>query len=122
MAGHALAVSQRFPDAVVVGVEPDTANDFERSLAAGARVRVDKPTGICDGLLSYDVGEHCWPLLHRHVTRAVTVTDQETKQAMRWLQVTPHHALLHSVKHLTCRVNQGVHCNFALLCRVISMA
>jgi threonine dehydratase len=85
MAGHALAVKHGFPDAVVVGVEPDTANDFERSLVAGARVRVDKPMSICDGLLSYDVGEHCWPLLRRHVTRAVTVPDRETKQAMRWL-------------------------------------
>ena len=51
-AGHALAIKDGFPDSAVIGVEPDTANDFQLSLAAGERVRVELPTGICDGLLS----------------------------------------------------------------------
>ncbi len=85
MAGHALAIGEAFPDATIVGVEPDTAADFQQSLESGKRVRVDRPSGICDGLLSYDVGECNWPILRQHVTQAVVVPDLDTRQAMKWL-------------------------------------
>ena len=84
LAGHALALAEHFPDAEIVAVEPSGANDFGQSLAEGRRVRLEKPRSICDGLLSYDVGRHNWPILQRLVTRAVDVTDEETCSAMRW--------------------------------------
>jgi threonine dehydratase len=40
----------------------------------------------------YDVGEHNWPILKEHVTKAVVVADVETQQAMRWLY--QHHGLM----------------------------
>ena len=85
MAGHALAMADAFPDAAIIGVQPETANVFCQSLAAGHRLRVERPTSICDGLLSYDVGTHNWPILKQHVTEAVSVPDTETQQAMRWI-------------------------------------
>ncbi|QDV10833.1 L-threonine dehydratase catabolic TdcB [Rosistilla oblonga] len=85
MAGHALAIADGFPQARIIGVEPEGADDFRQSLAAGERVRVERPTSICDGLLSYDVGEHNWPILRKHVASSVTVADLQTRQAMRWL-------------------------------------
>lgn len=85
MAGHALAIADGFPDASIIGVEPTGADDFCRSLAAEERVSIERPTSICDGLCSYDVGEHNWPILQQHVTEAVAVPDKETRQAMRWL-------------------------------------
>ncbi|QDS86964.1 L-threonine dehydratase catabolic TdcB [Rosistilla ulvae] len=85
MAGHALAIADGFPQARIIGVEPDGAEDFRQSLAAGERVRVERPSSICDGLLSYDVGEHNWPILRKHVASSVTVADLQTRQAMRWL-------------------------------------
>jgi len=85
MAGLALAIADGCPDAAIIGVEPTEADDFIRSLAAGERVRLDRPKSICDGLLSYDVGEYNWPVLKQHVTTACTVPDEETCQAMRWL-------------------------------------
>lgn len=85
MAGHALAIADGFPRAAVIGVEPEGADDFRRSLAAGKRVRLDRPASICDGLLSYDVGEHNWPILQSRVTQAIAVPDSATRQAMRWL-------------------------------------
>lgn len=91
MAGHALAIAEGYPEATIVGVEPDTADDFRRSLEAGRRVRIDRPSSICDGLLSYDVGERNWPILRRTVRRAVAVPDARTQQAMTWLQA--HHGL-----------------------------
>lgn len=85
MAGHALAIASSFPSASIIGVEPAGADDFRQSLAAGKRVRIERPTSICDGLLSYDVGEHNWPILLRHVSRSVAVPDLAIRQAMRWL-------------------------------------
>ena len=85
MAGHALSIADGFPDAEIVGVEPALAADFGMSLQAGERVRLDRPTSICDGLLSYDVGEYNWPILQQHVSTAVGVPDSETQQAMKWI-------------------------------------
>lgn len=85
MAGHALAIADAFPQATITGVEPAEAADFCQSLAAGHRVRIDHPRSICDGLLSYDVGEHNWPILQRHVSAAVAVPDEDTQQAMKWI-------------------------------------
>lgn len=85
MAGHALAIADGFPDAKIIGVEPEGAGDFCQSLAAGKRVRIERPKSICDGLLSYDVGQHNWPILQRYVSSAVAVPDRVTQQAMKWI-------------------------------------
>jgi len=85
MAGLALAIVDGFPKAAIIGIEPDGADDFCQSLEAGKRVRIERPSSICDGLLSYDVGEHNWPILKESVTKAVSVTDVETRQAMHWI-------------------------------------
>jgi threonine dehydratase len=85
MAGHALAIADGFPEARILGVEPDQADDFRQSRIEGRRVRLPKPTSICDGLLSYDVGEHNWPILKRLVSDSVVCSDEQTKRAMAWL-------------------------------------
>jgi threonine dehydratase len=85
MAGQALAIAAGFPTARIVAAEPAGADDFRRSLAAGRRIRLERPESICDGLLSYDVGEHNWPILQRLVSQAVAVPDLATRAAMRWL-------------------------------------
>ncbi len=85
MAGHALAIADGFPDAKIIGVEPTDADDFRQSLAAGERVRVDEPKSICDGLLSYDVGRHNWPILKDLLCESVCVSDEETIACMKWL-------------------------------------
>ena len=85
MAGHSLAIADGFPNAEIIGVEPDTADDFAQSLQAGERISLKHPTGICDGLLSYDVGHHNWPVLKKHVKTALTVPDLQTRLAMKWV-------------------------------------
>lgn len=85
MAGQALAIADGFPRAQIIGVEPAGADDFRQSLAAGRRVRLPKPSSICDGLLSYDVGEHNWPILQKLVRQSTAIDDALTRQAMRWM-------------------------------------
>lgn len=91
MAGHALAIADGFEQTRIVAIEPEGADDFCGSLATGERARIDKPVSICDGLLSYDVGEHNWPILRERVAEAVAIPDEDTKAAMRWLY--KHHGL-----------------------------
>lgn len=85
MAGHALAMADGFPLAKIIGIEPTGADDFLQSLNAGHRVSVSRPTSICDGLCSYDVGEHNWPILKQYVTLSVAVPDETTIEAMQWI-------------------------------------
>ncbi|MEZ6126267.1 MAG: threonine/serine dehydratase [Planctomycetaceae bacterium] len=87
MAGHALALANGFPQAQLIGVEPSGADDYRRSLEAGVRTSLSMPTSICDGLLSYDVGHHNWPILSELVRVSVAVPDPQTLSAMRWLYV-----------------------------------
>lgn len=84
MAGHALAIAELCKNARIIGVEPTGADDFRQSKEAGKRLRVEQPQSICDGLLSYDVGEYNWPILRDLVQQVVTVADVETQQAMGW--------------------------------------
>lgn len=85
MAGHALSIADGFPDSQIIGVEPEGADDFGQSLAANRRVRIERPASICDGLLSYDVGEQNWPILKQHLTQALAISDLDTRKAMKWL-------------------------------------
>lgn len=90
MAGHALAIADGFPHASMIGIEPAGGDDFCRSLKSGERTSIERPSSICDGLLSYDVGEHNWPIL-KHIAGAVSVPDDDTRCAMKWLY--DHHGL-----------------------------
>ena len=85
MAGHAISVNDGFPNAQIIGVEPEGADDFSQSFKSGQRTRIDRPTSICDGLLSYSVGEHNWPILHRLVNQVETMSDMDTRRAMKFL-------------------------------------
>ena len=85
MAGHAIAMVTHFPFSRIIGVEPDGADDFRQSLAANERIRLPKPKSICDGLLSYDVGVNNWPILRKHVSESVVVSDSQIQQTMKWI-------------------------------------
>lgn len=85
MAGQALAIADGFPAAKIIGVEPTGADDYRQSLAKGEQVRIERPTSICDGLLSYDVGQHNWPILQRLVPQSVAIADATIQSAMAWI-------------------------------------
>jgi len=91
MAGQALVIAAAFPQSRIVGVEPAGADDFRQSLLAQTRIRLEKPSSICDGLLSYDVGQTNWPILRRLVHESIPIPDLQTRQAMLWLY--EHHGL-----------------------------
>ncbi len=84
-AGVTLALKASRPDVEIVAVEPTTADGLGRALAAGAPVEIPAPTTIADGLKPLQVGEIPFAILSEHRARAVTVTDEEILDAMRFL-------------------------------------
>jgi threonine dehydratase len=69
----------------VIGVEPQASDDFQRSLAAGERIRIDFPRTIADGQQLDIPGELTFPVIRERVSEVVTVSDEEIVAAMRFL-------------------------------------
>jgi threonine dehydratase len=84
MAGCSVVVKALCPDAEIVGVEPEDADDTRRSLAAGQRVSVPQPKTLADGLRVRTPGEATWPVLQQNVSRIELVSDEEILEAMAW--------------------------------------
>ena len=74
------------PDIRLVGVEPETANDTERSLEAGERVWIEAPVTIADGLRTQIPGELTFEINRRLIDELVTVTDDDIRAAMLLLR------------------------------------
>jgi threonine dehydratase len=68
----------------VVGVEPETGDDTRRSLEQGARVTIDVPRTIADGLQVTAPGEVTFEINRRLLDGVVTVTDGDLVDAMRF--------------------------------------
>ncbi|WP_226636552.1 threonine ammonia-lyase [Brevundimonas poindexterae] len=85
IAGINLAFAARSPDTRVLAVEPAAYDDTRRSLEAGERVTF--PPGaapsICDALMSDRPGELTFPINQR-LAAALTVTDEEVAEAVRY--------------------------------------
>jgi threonine dehydratase len=73
------------PQCRVVGVEPETGNDTQQSLATGERVRIDVPRTIADGLQAPEPGALTFEVNRERVDEIVTVTDEEIVVAMVFL-------------------------------------
>jgi len=84
IAGTALAVKARSPKTLVIGVEPEKADDARRSLASGRIVPSGDPPTIADGLRA-TLGDRTFAVIRRHVDRIETATEAEIIDAMRFL-------------------------------------
>jgi threonine dehydratase len=87
-AGVATAMAALKPEVNVTGVEPEGADGFNRALAAGHPVRLERSASIADGLLPLSVGT----VTFRHLkdrARGAVVTDQAIAEATLWLRSVP---------------------------------
>ena len=85
IAGTALGVKARVPDAVFYAVEPAGFDDTLRSFASGNRERNARMSGsICDALLTNRPGEITFPINRALVGQGLTVTDDEVARAVRY--------------------------------------
>ena len=83
LAGSAVAARALLPGVTVVGVEPAASPDWQRSFAAGERVRVEVGRTIADGQQLDIPGRLTWPAVAGLVDHVVTVTDAQIAATMR---------------------------------------
>lgn len=69
---------------IVIGVEPDGANDAYRSFETGERVLSHTPNTICDGLLT-TLSDRTFSYINKYVDEIVTVNDDEILIAMKFV-------------------------------------
>ena len=84
-AGVSTAIKALAPSAQVIGVEPAGAPKLTRARDAGQPVRLEKTSGLADGLLAVEIGTLTFAHHQRHVDEIVTVRDEALVPAMRLL-------------------------------------
>jgi threonine dehydratase len=88
MAGCSTVARALSPRMTVVGVETDTANDTYLSLRKGERVSIPPPPTIADGIRLTTPGALTFPILRQNVTAIALVTDDEVRNALRFLALS----------------------------------
>jgi threonine dehydratase len=115
ISGIALALSVLSPDTVIIGVEPDAADDAARSLRTGTLQTLESdPATLAEGVKSKSIGSRNFEVIigHALVRDIVTVSERELKDALRvaWkrlkLAIEPTAALALAA-YLTGRVPAG---------------
>jgi len=84
-AGCALAIKSLSPDTRLYAVEPEDFDDTRRSLQSG-ELETNDPAArtICDSLMSSPPGEITFEINRRLLTGALTVSDEEVREAVRF--------------------------------------
>ncbi len=83
IAGIAGYIKALRPDVRIVGVEPFEADAMYRSMAAGARVRLDHVGIFADGVAVREVGERTFAIVQDTVDEIVRVTNDEICAAIK---------------------------------------
>jgi threonine dehydratase len=84
-AGCALIAKEMNPAIRIFGAEPELGNDFYLSLKAGKRVSIAPPATIADGLRTPSPGKITFPIVQELVESVLLVSDDELREAMRFL-------------------------------------
>lgn len=92
LAGVNLVLEARSPGTLVTVAEPAGFDDHALSLGSGERTaHGEAAPSICDALMAPIPGEITWPINQRRTQDAVSVTDVEVAEAMRfafrWLKL-----------------------------------
>nr|WP_279231275.1 threonine/serine dehydratase [Thermus altitudinis] len=82
LAGVATAVKALSPSTLVLGVEPEGADDARRSLETGGIVRLPQaPQTRADGVRTLALGQHTFPILQKRVDAILTVSEEAILEA-----------------------------------------
>lgn len=85
IAGIALSLEALSPSTALTVVEPEAYDDHRRSLAAGERTTHEKgAVSICDALMAPLPGELTFPINRPRLKGALSVSDAEVAEAMRY--------------------------------------
>ncbi len=84
ISGCATVVKAILSDCAVIGVEPETGNDVQRSLRSGKIIHIEVPQTIADGAQTQHVGTYTFPVIQHLVDDILTVNDDNLIEAMRF--------------------------------------
>tara|TARA_B100000579_G_scaffold177336_1_gene144530 strand:+ start:432 stop:1406 length:975 start_codon:yes stop_codon:yes gene_type:complete len=83
IAGSSSALKIFNPDATIIGVEPESLNDTQKSMASGKRESIKtQPDTLCDSLMAETPGEITFKINQSMVSCIDTVTDEQVIQSM----------------------------------------
>lgn len=85
ISGCATIAKAMRPNIRIFGVEPEAGNDYWLSRRAGHRVEIAAPDTIADGLRTTKPGVHTFPIVQSLVEDVLLVTDEEIREALRFL-------------------------------------
>lgn len=85
LSGCATIAKALNPDIRIFGAEPELSNDTYLSLKAGRRVAIQPNDTIADGLRSPQPGALTFPVLQRYVEQVVLVSDDQLRDAVKFL-------------------------------------
>ncbi|MBV8898210.1 MAG: pyridoxal-phosphate dependent enzyme [Acidobacteriaceae bacterium] len=85
LSGTLLVAKAINPEIAVYGVEPELANDWHRSLAAGRPIEIAPPATIADGLRTPVPGNLTFPIVRSLASGVLLVAEEEIKDTMRFL-------------------------------------
>lgn len=85
LSGSAVAARGVMPDCLVVGVEPEVADDAARSFRTGVLQTVHNPPTIADGTRTPSLGQLTFPLIQVNVDAFATVSEAAIREAVRFL-------------------------------------
>jgi threonine dehydratase len=85
ISGVATAIKETNPRVRVVGVEPELANDTFLSRQRGEITDIGMSASIADGLRASHPGSLTFPVVQRYVDEIVLVSENEIREACRYL-------------------------------------
>jgi threonine dehydratase len=92
LSGIATAIKSSKPSVNVIGVEPELAADAQASFRAGKIVEFPAEQvsrTIADGLRTQSVGPINFALVQKYVDDIITVSEDEIRQAIKYLSANP---------------------------------
>jgi threo-3-hydroxy-L-aspartate ammonia-lyase len=114
ISGCAIAARHLAPGCRVIGVEPAAGDDATRSFKAKRLVTIEVPDTIADGARTTALGSVTFPIVMKHVSEMLTVTDEELLHSMFFLWermkivVEPTGALAFSALHTEKFIGKGL--------------
>jgi threonine dehydratase len=85
LSGSAIAAKSMDPKCLVIGVEPELADDANKSFYTKTLHRVANPPTIADGTRTPSLGKLTFPLILEYVDEMRTVTEAAIMDAVRFL-------------------------------------
>ena len=85
ISGTTIAARGLRPDITVIGVETEAANHAFLSKQQDDRVLIAPPDTLADGIRTAQLGTLTWPVVREGVDEIVLVSEEEIREAMRFL-------------------------------------